>query len=67
MTGKQLTLARNLLGLNQTQLGERLGMNVSSINKMERGERRIRRATELAVKFLLVEEAWSADILEGRG
>ena len=39
--GSRVRLRRTLLGLNQTQLGERLGLTFQQIQKYERGVNRI--------------------------
>src|SRR5262249_1450670 len=54
MTKGELRNARAKLGMNQTELGEAIGMQKNSIARMERGERPIMKHTELSVKYLLL-------------
>ncbi len=55
MTGAELKGARERLGrMTQAAMAEALGMQRNSVARMERGEQRIMRTTELAVKYLLL-------------
>jgi len=54
MTGAGLRKMREQLRMTQEQLAEAIGMQKNSIARMERGERPIRKHTELAVKYLLL-------------
>ena len=45
---------REQLRMTQEQLAEAIGMQKNSIARMERGERPIRKHTELAVKYRLL-------------
>ncbi len=54
MTGAELKEARERLGMTQAAMAEALGMQRNSVARMERGEQRIMRTTELAVKYLLL-------------
>ena len=54
MTGQELRRARLRLKMTQKQLGEALDIHKNSVARMERGEFKIIRTTELAVKFLLL-------------
>ena len=56
MTGKELRRARLRLKMTQKQLGEALDIHKNSVARMERGEFKIIRTTELAVKYLLLVE-----------
>ena len=53
MTGKWLRQMRRRLEMTQTELANALEMQRNSIALMERGERPVVKATELAVRFLL--------------
>jgi transcriptional regulator with XRE-family HTH domain len=53
MTGNELRAIRDLLGMNQRELGDALGMHEQHISKMERGERPIREVTAMAVRSLV--------------
>jgi len=57
MTGKGLRDARQRLKKTQKQLGEALGIHKNSVARMERGEFRVIRTTELAVEYLLIMES----------
>jgi DNA-binding XRE family transcriptional regulator len=54
MTGEELRRVRHRLGLSQTGLAEAIGMRKNSVARMERGELRVMKHTELAVKYLLL-------------
>ncbi len=54
MTGAELKGAKERLGMTQAAMAEALGMQRNSVARMERGEQRIMRTTELAVKYLLL-------------
>jgi predicted transcriptional regulator len=54
MTIEELKRARKRLGLTQEALAHALGMQATSIARMEMGIQRIMRTTELSVKYLLV-------------
>lgn len=56
MTGKELRRVRLRLKMTQKQLGEALDIHKNSVARMERGEFRIIRTTELSVKYLLLME-----------
>ena len=53
MTATQLLAARKRLGLTQKGLAEALGITISAIWRMEKGQRTIETRTELAIKYLL--------------
>jgi len=52
MTPKQLTKAREKLGLTKPELGQALGFTYEHILRMEQGKKRIQLATELAISWL---------------
>lgn len=54
MTGQELRQARLRLKMTQKELGEQLEVHKNSIARMERGEFKIIRTTELAVRYLLL-------------
>jgi DNA-binding XRE family transcriptional regulator len=54
MTGKELRRMRKRLEMTQAELAQALGLQRNSITLMEAGERPVVKATELAVRFLLV-------------
>ena len=56
MTGKGLKRARLRLKMTQKDLGKALGVHRNSVARMERGEFKVIRTTELAVKYLLIME-----------
>jgi len=53
MTKEGLKRARKRLGMTQQQLAEALGMQRTSVARMEMGIQPIMRTTELAVKYLV--------------
>lgn len=55
MSPNTLQEARRKLGLNQTEMGKRLGMSREAISFMERGIRPIELRTVLAVRYRLIE------------
>ncbi len=55
LTGYQLKNARLLLQLSQKELGSKLGRCSRAVSNWEMGHTKIRRDTELAIKFLLTE------------
>lgn len=55
LTEYQLKNARLMLQLSQTELGQKLGRCKRAVSNWEIGHTKIRRDTELAVKFLLTE------------
>ena len=59
MTSKQLRTARRRLGLNQTELGEKLDLSQRNIGRMENDELVINKRTEAAMKWLLHENGFN--------
>jgi transcriptional regulator with XRE-family HTH domain len=57
VTSQELRRIRKAMGLTQKQLAEKLGVTLTSVARMERGEQRIMPVTTLAVKYLLVMES----------
>ena len=57
MTSADLIAARTALGMSQKQLAEALGLTDRQIGNLERGRSPIMRQTELAVKYLLEQNA----------
>lgn len=57
MTGEELKAHRKALGLTQGEFGAELDMSREFVGEMERGEKLIRRRTELAVKYLMLDKA----------
>ena len=53
MTGKWLRQMRRRLRMTQSEFADALGMQRNSIALMERDERPVVKATELAVRYLL--------------
>jgi DNA-binding XRE family transcriptional regulator len=53
MQGEDLKAARKMLGLNQDQLAQALGLSRVFVGMMERGEKAIELRTELAVRYLI--------------
>lgn len=54
MTVEELKRARKRLGLTQEALAHALGMQKTSVSRMEMGIQRIMRTTELSIKYLLL-------------
>jgi DNA-binding XRE family transcriptional regulator len=54
MTGKELKRARLRLKMSQAKLGGAIELHKNTVARMERGELRIMKQTELAVRYLLV-------------
>jgi DNA-binding XRE family transcriptional regulator len=54
MTGAELQKARRKLGLTQKELGEELHLSRVMVGLMERGEKKVERRTELAMRYLLM-------------
>jgi transcriptional regulator with XRE-family HTH domain len=50
MTGPELRAIRQAMGLLQRELAPRLGITSEHLGRLERGEARITRSTELMVK-----------------
>lgn len=53
MNGKELRLARDVLGLKQSAMSEQLSITVPYLSNMERDEQDIRNVYALAVEALL--------------
>lgn len=53
MTPAELKDARLALGLNQAQLGNKLGFRQEHISRMENGKMAITRCTDLAIETLI--------------
>ena len=54
MEGAKLRRFRKRLRMSQAELAEAIGIQKNSIARMERGERPIRKHTELSVRYLLL-------------
>ena len=52
MTGQELTTIRQIMGLEQSSLGELLDLPADAIGRMERDEETIDKRTALAVRYL---------------
>jgi DNA-binding XRE family transcriptional regulator len=55
----KLRMARAVLGLSQSELGERVGLTQRAIHKLEQGDTEPRRTT-----MRVIEEIWRAEGLE---
>jgi putative transcriptional regulator len=52
MSGEEIKLARELLGMTQAELAKRLDTHIMTISKWERGERKPSGAAAMAIKLL---------------
>jgi transcriptional regulator with XRE-family HTH domain len=57
MTGQELRRIRKAMGITQRQLAEKLGVTLTSVARMERGEQKIMPVTTLAVRYLQLMES----------
>jgi transcriptional regulator with XRE-family HTH domain len=58
MQGDELKALRKRAGLTQAELGDALDLTGAYVGEMERGEKKIERRTEMAVKYLALLEGY---------
>lgn len=56
MTNTEFAAARQAIGCTQPQFGVQLGLTPRHVRRLERGEVAIPRTTELAVRYLLIQQ-----------
>jgi transcriptional regulator with XRE-family HTH domain len=64
MTGKQLYVLRERLGLTREQLGELLGVNRSTIARWEDGERTIPPYLHLALQMIELKQKQKKPVIQ---
>ncbi len=47
---------RKKIGLTQIEFAKRLGFSNNTVSKMERGDLPVRKVTELAIKYIVMDE-----------
>lgn len=60
MTKQELTAARLTLNYSRADLARELGVSRQHVSRMEHGKRAISKITELAVRYLLLRDGFSA-------